>query len=230
MVSPANIGLQRTAPCGLAAEAGSFGGGTARLAPALLAIVTLTLAGCRPVRDYPDRMTDIRHVIEVLVADLLTKTGGSPGYVVLVSESRSLCTSPNSSAPSDCPCDFEIGRISDHRILPQVPRSLRATLVEINQHRDRLPALRSAAVVTAPSGTIESVLHSPGGWKAFYDRYPRSRGVVEISTPAFSPDRHYALTYIENSCGGTCGTGILVYLVCNKGQWLIQAQQMLWIS
>jgi hypothetical protein len=72
-----NIGLQRTAPCGLAAEAASFGvlGGTMRrIAP--LAISTVLLVGCGFVKSMVATQKQAN-----LVADALEKQLGSRPFV-----------------------------------------------------------------------------------------------------------------------------------------------------
>lgn len=56
-------------------------------------------------------------------------------------------------------------------------------------------------------------------WRAFYERYPDSPGLVQFSSVGFDPSREQALVYVHRSCGGRCGSGRYVLLSRSGEQW-----------
>lgn len=70
----------------------------------------------------------------------------------------------------------------------------------------------------------------PQGWDEFYKRYPDSGGYIGFSRVGFNPDINQALVYVENGCGGLCGTGHYVLLSKNEGVWKVVNRHMSWIS
>ncbi len=72
---------------------------------------------------------------------------------------------------------------------------------------------------------------SRDGWKAFYEKYPRSGGYIEMSRPAFDRDHRVAILYFASHSDWLAARGDLLLLVKDgKGAWSIKARQMLWIS
>jgi hypothetical protein len=68
------------------------------------------------------------------------------------------------------------------------------------------------------------------GWKAFYERYPGSGGILTFSRVGFDAKGKQALVLVSHSCGRLCGTGMLYVLSKADGDWKVTKAAMLWIS
>jgi hypothetical protein len=64
----------------------------------------------------------------------------------------------------------------------------------------------------------------------FNKKYPRAAGYWEFSRPGYNTTHNEAIVYLANHCGGLCGTGNLVFLRKENGQWKVVRGRMLWIS
>ena len=69
-----------------------------------------------------------------------------------------------------------------------------------------------------------------GSYDTFYDRFPDSQGVMELSRVGFNSDRTQALVYVGNQFAPLGGAGY--YLLLNKdgGTWQVNFELPLWIS
>jgi len=176
----------------------------------------------------PSRSDDTVAIVNVLIADRLASRGEAPGgtYVVLVAETLALC-------PPDEPEEDAFtmtSAVMDPEVLPDVPPTLRRELL-CEQSGGMLPSSRyDGAEVVLNDRTADIFSAGVEGWDDFYQRYPESRGLLEVTSPAFSPDREHALVYMSHSCGGLCGTGWLVHLKRSASGWRIESRRMLWIS
>ncbi len=193
-------------------------------------IGVILCSGC-PAADVSFRTGDIRDIISVLVNERLhaPDIGPEGTYMVLVSESRSLCSYDPAEPSWDCIDPNHVEVIRHWKAPPGVP-ALAEKLFAENQKRMPLPSIGPLGVKVARPATIREIFEGRGGWDAFYARFPGSRGFMEISIPVFSADARYALTYVEHGCGGKCGTGRLVYLKSQNTEWRILNDQLIWVS
>ncbi|HEX2712963.1 MAG TPA: hypothetical protein VHM88_12255 [Candidatus Acidoferrales bacterium] len=70
-------------------------------------------------------------------------------------------------------------------------------------------------------------------WSAFYARYPRSRGYIQVSAVGFNSDKTTAIVYVGHSCGGLCGGGTYHLLEKIDGKWRrskVKAVTCAWVS
>lgn len=67
-------------------------------------------------------------------------------------------------------------------------------------------------------------------WTNFYKRYPGSGGLVSLSVPGFNEDHTEALVYVAHMCGGLCGGGEFVILKKDRGRWVVDRTDELWVS
>jgi hypothetical protein len=58
-------------------------------------------------------------------------------------------------------------------------------------------------------------------WKAFYARYPKSGGRIDVSCPAFDSSGTLARVQIGRGCGGRCGALGFALLEKRAGRWII---------
>jgi len=59
----------------------------------------------------------------------------------------------------------------------------------------------------------------PGGWKAFYEKYPDSGGYNQFSAVGFNADKTVAVVYAAHFCGGLCAGGEFYVLEKKDGKW-----------
>ncbi len=59
----------------------------------------------------------------------------------------------------------------------------------------------------------------PGGWKGFYERYPKSGGYLQVSAIGFNAEKTIAIVYMAHGCGGLCGGGGFSILEKKDGKW-----------
>lgn len=208
----------------------------------LLTAFVVLVASAQPIP--PDRVEDIRQIISVLVADRIGELNAllaaNPvlasaikppgGYIVVVSDSRSLCVNESNAPGADCIDSMDARAVRESSGLSDVPVALRTALLAQNQERTPLPSIAAPTVKLATAASINAMFKSKDGWKTFYTQYPGSLGFVEISIPTFSPDSNHALTYLHHGCGSLCGTGYLVYLTRVDGVWRIEKSALLWVS
>lgn len=60
---------------------------------------------------------------------------------------------------------------------------------------------------------------SPGGWEGFYQMYPDSGGVIELSAVGFNAEKTVAVVYSGHQCGMLCGGGEFKVLQKRAGKW-----------
>ncbi len=86
-------------------------------------------------------------------------------------------------------------------------------------------------VVLISDSELEEIFATePGGWEAFYARFPGAQGIMSLSRPGFSHDRQQALVYMGNQAHYLAGEGYMFLLARSDDGWQVVARVMLWIS
>lgn len=67
-------------------------------------------------------------------------------------------------------------------------------------------------------------------WSAFYERYPNSQGIIEVSRVGFNPKRNQALLCLSQGCGDLCGAGYYVLLAKDRDGWSVKHKVTQWVS
>ena len=67
------------------------------------------------------------------------------------------------------------------------------------------------------------------GWKAFFERYAGTPGLLRLSHVGFDPGRGHALVYLEHQCGAECGAGRLFHLTRTEGGWTVAGGAVVWM-
>jgi hypothetical protein len=67
-------------------------------------------------------------------------------------------------------------------------------------------------------------------WTAYYEQFPGAQGKMDLSRVGFSKDGIRAVVYAGNMQGGLAGGGYNFLLEKQNGNWVVQAQEMTWIS
>jgi hypothetical protein len=104
-----------------------------------------------------------------------------------------------------------------------------------NRNRKRLAIpqllLSRAPVVRVKTSTMNSL---PGEfsarWRAFYELYPRSAGLISLSTIGYSSNGDVAIVMIDRLCGRLCGHGYLIGLRREAGKWYVASIKPTWVS
>jgi hypothetical protein len=66
--------------------------------------------------------------------------------------------------------------------------------------------------------------NSNAGWVEFHQRYPNSKGWIELSAVGFNHDKTVAVVYMGHHCGDLCGGGGFHVLEKKAGRWV----ELLW--
>jgi hypothetical protein len=74
-------------------------------------------------------------------------------------------------------------------------------------------------VTAADRASLRSIGDPKAFWLAFFQRYPASSGLIQVSRVGFSRDGASALVHIEYGCGGLCGGTKYVLLTRESGRW-----------
>lgn len=69
-----------------------------------------------------------------------------------------------------------------------------------------------------------------GIWREISSRFPDTRGVLQVSAPAYTADRLRALVYVECLCPIRCGNGGVLLLTRGRDGWSIEKWLIRWIS
>jgi len=62
--------------------------------------------------------------------------------------------------------------------------------------------------------------NSSAGWEKFFQRYPDSRGWIELSAVGFNDNKMVAVVYMGHHCGPLCGGGGFHVLEKKDGKWV----------
>lgn len=100
-------------------------------------------------------------------------------------------------------------------------------LAEVDRTIEINPFTKNALLLS--ENEIEYVIKSDD-WEKFYKIYPDSRGYVRFSNAGFDEDKNSALIYYEASANSLGGIGVLLYLEKKRGEWIIAAESVLWVS
>lgn len=72
--------------------------------------------------------------------------------------------------------------------------------------------------------------HNPH-WDSYYNRYPKSGGILTLSRVGFNRQRTQALLHAANQWNRSTGAGVYLLVVKQKdGSWKIENQQRIWHS
>jgi hypothetical protein len=69
-----------------------------------------------------------------------------------------------------------------------------------------------------------------GSWFNFYNTFPNTDGLTQLSVVAYNSDNTKALVDVGLICGPLCGNGTLFYLEKLNGVWVIKKTVDTWIS
>jgi hypothetical protein len=67
-------------------------------------------------------------------------------------------------------------------------------------------------------------------WSEFYRRFPGTNGLISVSGIGYSADGNLGVLMVDMGCGGLCGSGYIVVVRREHGEWHIAHIQNTWIS
>jgi hypothetical protein len=68
-----------------------------------------------------------------------------------------------------------------------------------------------------------------GEWELFYQKYPKSQGLISLSRVGFDAGRTQALVYFGNPTSATSGKGGYLLLEKRAGTWTIKRDIWMWV-
>ena len=88
------------------------------------------------------------------------------------------------------------------------------------------------SLILVDQGEIQSFFEGgvPGGWEAFYARYPMAQGYLMVTHVGFSADGTEALVFYGDHKGSQYGIGQFVILRCEGEMWRVERTQTTWMS
>jgi hypothetical protein len=76
----------------------------------------------------------------------------------------------------------------------------------------------------------EFLAGGPWSFDAFYERFPNSQGLMELSRVGFNSDHTQALVYVGNQYDLLGGAGYYLLLSKQDGAWQVDFELPLWVS
>jgi hypothetical protein len=67
-------------------------------------------------------------------------------------------------------------------------------------------------------------------WQEFYEKYPGSQGILDLSKVAFNREITQALVYVANQGSWKGGAGFYVLLTKENNAWKIESKYTSWVS
>lgn len=77
---------------------------------------------------------------------------------------------------------------------------------------------------------LKKILEDKINWKAFYEKYPNSQGVMTISNVSFNSEMKRAFVYIANTRGSMNGVGLYIVLEKQDSVWRVKEKAVGWMS
>jgi hypothetical protein len=135
------------------------------------------------------------------------------------------------------PGNFANGRLTDQ--LQRALRELRVSsqgadtdFLRKNGEQHPLTNLPRLSVhlkrISQSEATI--IFQAGRGWEEFYQKYPGSQGVLELSRPGFNREATQALVYVANQGSWKGGAGYFVLLTKENGSWKVEKRYTSWVS
>jgi hypothetical protein len=75
-----------------------------------------------------------------------------------------------------------------------------------------------------------NMLFEKDGWAAFYEEYPNSQGITNLSRVGFNHEKSEALFYVGTQSAGLSGIGYFIYLKKENGIWNEYKSKDMWVS
>ncbi len=85
-------------------------------------------------------------------------------------------------------------------------------------------------VILISEEELNEIFQNAEGWDVFYEKYPNSTGVIQISRVGFNSNQTQAILYFGYHRESLDGQGYLIFLTKDEGNWIVREQVGLWIS
>ena len=189
-----------------------------RLSISVLLALALTPQASSPKQESYD-VAEAYEVYAAILPSQSPSTDANTKWLVI----RGTTTKYESCLAPDGPSEKMIGpAIADYAQQNREPRLL--------QRKFALP--KPYTLLTAAEERAAFQM-SPGGWEAFYQMYPDSGGLVQLSAVGFNADKTIAVVYSGLSCGSLCGGCGFQVLQKRAGKWepfVWNGPQCRWVS
>lgn len=195
------------------------------LALALALLIPLSsLFGCRHSRVAPAEVTDAEYQVLSAYATGKLRSGVGVKQVVILSETLAMT-------------DNFAGTSAVKRAIPKLRKAygpLFSAFFDVSHHSSKFHRSFTLPVPyqIVDSSEMDSIFGTPGDiWGRYYQKYPGSQGILELSRVGFSPDGQQAAFYLSNRCGGLCGGGYFVVMERQvDSDWKVLQEVQVWIS
>ena len=185
-------------------------------------LLVALVVGVNVLPAFADAMGGDEYEVFAAVVGLWEKDRSCGGNVVLrqaTSTREKLDDRAVAHLQQEWKTDIEVGMAAQFNA-----RNAASSLIE-----DRFPQLHVTLFTDEERTALFS--GSGDGWKAFYQKYPRSGGYIEMSRPAFDREHKVAILYYATHSDWLAATGeMLLFVRDGKGEWMLKARYLRWIS
>ena len=117
----------------------------------------------------------------------------------------------------------------------QLPSLSKAMIDDFHaKNKTRVPLKDSFTVsskrVFITDEDLKTILKDRLDWKAFYEKYPNSQGVMTLSNVGFDAETKRAFVYVANTRGSMNGVGLYIVLEKQDGVWRVKEKATGWMS
>jgi hypothetical protein len=147
------------------------------------------------------------------VYDVLLPHDSSPNTLVVQQETIGPLSREGSASlgPENC-------------LTPAAASEFKDAILDYNRNNQKKSLLQRKFSVSRPyeildAGTLNAMFQHPDGWNKFYQRFPNSGGIYNMSAVGFNRDKTRALVYFGSGCQGQCGDWSFRLLEKVNGKW-----------
>jgi len=111
-----------------------------------------------------------------------------------------------------------------------IPPELIENLVKQNQQEHEISDLFNLNVkhVLITEEEIAKIMKA-GEWELFYEKFPKSQGIISLSRVGFNAGKTQALVYFGNPTSATSGMGWYILLEKKADTWTIKREIGMWV-
>lgn len=122
-----------------------------------------------------------------------------------------------------------------HRIVNKIPGLSQETLNDFQLINKQTYTLNITCEVNfeykvISEAEVKVIFEQGEEWEEFYNLYPNSPGILELSRVGFNSETNQALVYIGNQASWKGGAGFYVLLNKENGAWIIKEKYTAWVS
>jgi len=85
-------------------------------------------------------------------------------------------------------------------------------------------------VILISRGELNKLFNNEKGWDAFYEKYPKSSGIIYISRVGFNRNQTQAILSFGYQAGWVWGKYYRIFLTKEEGKWIVKEEVLMMVS